>query len=168
MFKQKPKFVFKRTPSAEVMAEVEKGNKFIVLDGDIDDIPDGYMLINLPFKGQSYRTLIPQTLMFYFANPGEGDVDDALEEISDFYGCVEDEEDESIGNGDTSVQETDWATISKNRYTIYLINKLCRHRKGEYDDGEPIPEFDDDTLDSLSLRDDFVEQRRRDKESRVK
>lgn len=154
------KVVIRRVPSNEVLAEIEKGSKFIVVEEnfDLNFTPQGYTLIDMRYKGDSFKALVPQSLLFYMANPGEGSADNALEEIADFYGEAENYEEDAIQNGETSVQEAHWATIARDRYDTYLINKLVRHKKtGE--DGEPIPEFDDRILKELDLDDSYVGSR---------
>ena len=90
--------VIRRLPSNEVLDQVSKGNKFIIVNEDFDPnlVPQGYTLINMKYKNESFRTLVPQSLLFFMANPGEGDSDQALEQIADFYGEAEDYEDELI------------------------------------------------------------------------
>jgi hypothetical protein len=145
-----------------VMNQIEKGNKFVVVNDDFDKafIPQGYTMIDMVHKGDSFKALVPYSLLFYMVNKGEGDVNDALDELTGFYGNAEDYEDEMITNGNTSVQETNWATLAKSSYHIYLINKLVKHKKfGKDDDGEPIAEFNENALSELDLYDDFVEKR---------
>ncbi len=159
---QKKKIIIKKYPSLEVLAQAEKGNKFIIVedDFDFDYIPQGYTLIDMKHKGNSFKTLIPQSLLFYMANPGEGDAEGALEEIADFYGEAEDFEDDMIENGETNIQEANWATLSRNSYETYLVNRLVKRKKGERDEeGEPVPEFNQEVLNKLDLDDDYVTQR---------
>ena len=132
---QQKKVVVRRYPSIEALAQVEKGNKFIVVQDDFDPsfVPQGYTLIDMKHKSNSFRTLVPQSLLFYMANPGEGEPEGALEEIADFYGETKDFEDDLIENGSTSVQEANWANLARGSYQTYLINRLVKHRKGEKD-----------------------------------
>lgn len=156
------KVVIRKTPSSEVLQKVRQGSKFIIVENDFDhsQIPRGYTFIDMKYKGESFKTLIPQSLLFYMAHPGEGSVDDALNELADFYGEAEDFEDDMIERGNTSVQGANWATLSRDNYKTYLINKLVSHKRGERDkDGEPVPEFDQDALKVLDLNDDYVGQR---------
>ena len=76
---QQKKIVVRRYPSAEALAQVERGNKFIVVQDDFDSsfVPQGYTLIDMKHKGSSFKTLIPQSLLFYMANPGEGEPEGA-------------------------------------------------------------------------------------------
>ncbi len=160
--KLKKRKLAKKPPTEEVLKQAEKGNRFIVVqdDFDISYVPMGYTLIDMKHKGDSFKTLIPQSLLFYMANPGEGDAESALEEISDFYGEAKDFEDEMIENGSTSVQQANWATLSRESYKIYLINRLVKHKKGETDErGEPVPEFNPEILEKLNLNEDYVAQR---------
>lgn len=161
---QQRKVVVRRYPSTEALAQVERGNKFIVVQEDFDPsfVPQGYTLIDMKHKGNSFKTLVPQSLLFYMANPGEGKPEGALEEIADFYGETEDFEDEQIEDGNTSVQEANWATLARNSYETYLTNILVKHRKGERDsEGEPVPEFNPEVLARLDLNDPYVAQRAR-------
>ncbi len=156
------KQIIRKTPSNEIMQEVQKGNKFILVEREFNQafIPQGYTLIDMKYKGDSFKTLVPQSLLFYMANPGEDDSDSALEELADFYGDIEDFEEEMIENGDTSPQEANWGTIARESYSTYLINKLVKHKLGESDeDGDSVPEFDEKTLKELDLNDDYVAQR---------
>ena len=159
---KKKTVVIRKHPSDEVLAQVERGNKFVVVKDsfDLSYVPEGYTLINIKYKGDSFKTLVPQSLLFYIANPGEGNSNDALDDIADFYGEVEGFEDDMIGNGQTSVQETNWATLARSSYETYLINKLVKNKKGKSDEkGEPIPEFNSKMLHQLDLNDPYVEQR---------
>ena len=159
--KQK-KIVVRRYPSAEALAQVERGNKFIVVQDDFDPsfVPQGYTLIDMKHKNSSFKTLVPQSLLFYMANPGEGEPEGALEEIANFYGETKDFEDDLIENGNTSVQEANWANLARGSYHTYLINRLVKHRKGERDgEGEPVPEFNPEVLAQLDLSDTYVSQR---------
>lgn len=159
---QQRKVVVRRYPSAEALAQVERGNKFIVVQDDFDQsfVPQGYTLIDMKHKNSSFKTLVPQSLLFYMANPGEGEPEGALEEIANFYGETKDFEDDLIENGDTSVQEANWANLARGSYHTYLINRLVKHRKGERDgEGEPVPEFNPEVLTQLDLNDSYVSQR---------
>ncbi|OGZ70754.1 MAG: hypothetical protein A2904_02505 [Candidatus Staskawiczbacteria bacterium RIFCSPLOWO2_01_FULL_33_9] len=159
---QQRRKIIRRAPSAEALAQIEKGKKFIVVQNDFDlsNVPLGYTLIDMNHRGNSFRTLIPQSLLFYMANPGEGDADGALEEIADFYGDAKDLEDDIIEEGGTNVQEANWATLAKESYETYLVNRLVKHKKGEKDkEGEPVPEFDRSVLHQLDLDDSYVSQR---------
>ncbi len=161
-FQQQRKIVVRRYPSAEALAQVERGNKFIVVQDDFDPshVPQGYTLINMKHKTNSFRTLVPQSLLFYMANPGEGEPEGALEEIANFYGETKDFEDDLIENGDTSVQEANWANLARGSYQTYLINRLVKNGKGERDgEGEPVPEFNPEVLSQLDLSDPYVYQR---------
>lgn len=154
--------VIRRDFPAEALEEVERGNKFIVVEDDFDPggVPQGYTLIDMKHKGSSFKALVPQSLLFFMANPGEGNPESALEEIADFYGEAEDFEDDMIENGQTNVQETNWATSAKDTYQTYLINILVKGKLwGKDEEGEPVPELDPKTLEKLDLNDDYVEQR---------
>ncbi len=154
--------VVRRTPSSSVLQEVQEGNKFIVVENEFDAglVPRGYTLLKMSYKGDAFRTLVPQNLLFYLANPGEGNLDDALEEITDFYGDAKDVEDNNIEEGIRSVQESNLAMSARESYRVYLINKIVKHKKGKRDeDGEPVPEFDSAELKRLGLNDDYVSQR---------
>lgn len=160
--KVRTKTIIRRLPSQDVRAEIQKGNKFIIVQNDFDlnYIPIGYTLIDMKYKDNSFKTLVPQSLLFYMANPGEGDIDDALDEISGFYGEAKDFEDDMIENGETSVQGTNWATLARTSYDTYLINRLVKGKKrGRDENGEPIPEFNQDVLNQLDLFDPYVAQR---------
>ncbi|MBI5872131.1 hypothetical protein HZB88_03525, partial [archaeon] len=130
---------------------------FIIVNDNFDSsyIPLGYMLIDMKYKGDSFKTLVPQSLLFFLANPGEGDVDDALDEISDFYGNVQDFEDDLLEENGNSVQGTNWAVTARTAYATYLINKLTKP-KGENADN---PEWNKKTLKALDINDKFVARR---------
>lgn len=153
--------VVRRYPSDQALEQLKQGKKFVVVEEEFDQsfVPEGYTLINMKHRGNCFRSLVPQVLLFYMANPGEGDTEDALEEIADFYDDAEDFEDDMIEEGETSVQETNWATLARNSYQTYLINRLVKHRKGEKEDGEPVPEFNHKVVYNLDLNDDYVVQR---------
>lgn len=159
--KQKKRLI-RRCPPAEALAQVEKGNKFIIVeDGfDLNYVPERYTLIDMKHKGSSLKTLVPQSLLFFMANPGEGDSNNALEEIADFYDEAKDFEDELIENGEISIQGTNWATLARNSYETYLVNKLVKHKDDESNEGEEsVPEFNPEVLLQLDLDDDYVSQR---------
>ncbi len=99
--------------------------------------------------------LVPQGLLFFMANPGDGDVDEALDNIADFYGEAEEFEDDLIKEGQTSVQEADWATTARQAYKTYLLNKLVKNKGDE----KGNPEIDEEVIESLDLNDDYVGQR---------
>lgn len=156
------KTIVRKLPTHEVLSQVKNGNKFIIVQEDFDNslVPLGYTLINMKYKGDSFRALIPQSLLFYMANPGEGDSGKALDDIADFYGETENYEEDAIREGSTSVQETNWATLARSSYDSYLINQLVKHKNGEGDrNGEPIPEFNCSVLNQLDLNDEYVAQR---------
>ena len=158
-FQQEQKIVIRRTPSPEISDRIRQGKKFIVVEDsfDLGNIPNGYSLVDVKYKGSSFKTLIPQSLIFYMANPGEGSIDDALDEISDFYGDVEDFEEDIMRENGTSVQETDWAVMARGSYRTYLINKLVKSGR-KNNEGEPVPEFKVDELNRLRLYDPEVKK----------
>lgn len=153
----KRKTVFSQTPPYKVLEEIKQGKKFIVVDDSFSQahIPLGYMLIDMRYKSESFRTLVPQNLLFFLANPGEGDVDDALDEIGDFYKDVQDFEDSLLEENSESVQGTNWALTARNAYETYLINKLTQPNKDDADK----PEWNEETKNSLNLDDDYVARR---------
>lgn len=155
--KEKRKFVLHRTPSENVIEEVKKGKKFIVVNDNFDynNIPLGYMLIDMRYKNGSFKSLVPQNLLFFLANPGEGNIDDALDEIGDFYDNVQDFEDELLEENGESVQGTNWAVTARNAYETYLINKLTSPNGDDADK----PEWHEETLKSLKLDDEYVARR---------
>ena len=112
--------ILTRIPPERVYEEVRRGNKFIVLEEDIDIVPESYVLVDMKYKGDSFKTLVPQQLLFYLANPGEGSIDDALENVADFYNEVEDFEDGAINEGSINVQDINWATTSRSTYQVYF------------------------------------------------
>jgi len=158
-FQQEQKIVIRRTPSPEISDRIRQGKKFIVVEDsfDLGNIPNGYSLVDVKYKGSSFKTLIPQSLIFYMANPGEGSIDDALDEISDFYDDVEDFEEDIMRENGTSVQETDWAVMARGSYRTYLINKLVKSGR-KNNEGEPVPEFKIDELNRLRLYDPEVKK----------
>jgi predicted small secreted protein len=139
--------------------------KFIVVEEDFkeDTVPQDYTLINMKYKGDSFKTLVPQSLLFYMVNPGEGNIDDALDEISDFYRNIEDFEDELIEKNESSVQEVNWAMLSRESYQTYIINKLVRDKTYDEDDKNSgqVPEFNPDILHGLDINDEYVANRLR-------
>mgnify|MGYP001599432957 CR=1 FL=1 len=151
------KVVVRRTPSNEVLKAVENGSRFVIVEQDFDsnNVPEGYTLVNMKYRNDSFRTLVPQNLLFYMANPGDGDVDHALEEMANFYGEVEGFEDSMIDEGKTSVQDVNWATNARETYRTYLVNKLVRP-DGSLEDS---PEFNPDALRALDLDDPYVAER---------
>lgn len=157
-YKRKKKLVIRRTPDDEALKQVKKGKKFIIVNNDFTAIPPGFMLIDMKYKGDSFKTLVPQNLLYYLANPGEGnDFDDALDEITDFYSNVEDYEDELLDEGKSSVQGVEWAVSARSAYETYLINKLTQASKKDVD----IPEWNAETMKELDLTDPYVAERAR-------
>jgi hypothetical protein len=141
----------------EVLEQIKRGKKFIPVDKDIDvaSLPNNYMLIDVQYKGDSFKTVVPVSVMIFMSNPGEGNIDDALDLISDFYDEVKDFEEENIENGDVNIQSTNWAVTARSSYKTYLLNKLIEANKEEVD----LPVWNGDVLDSLDLNDDYVMQR---------
>ena len=153
--KLRPQAVIRRMPGPEVLEALRQGKKFIVVDRDFDTVPFGYAMIDMMYRGDSFRTLVPQSLLFYMANPGEGDSDDALDEISDFYDEVKGFEHGLMEDSARSVQGANWATLARNAYEVYLINKLTKGGEGNPD----VFDFDDGVLEGLGLKDDYVAER---------
>lgn len=155
--KDRPKLVIQKTPPARVLDEIRKGKKFVIVDDSFNQsfIPLGYMLIDMMYEDESFKTLVPQNLLYFLANPGEGDVDDALDEIADFYKEVEDFEDENLEENVTSVQGTNWAVTARDAYQTYLINKLTKPNKEDHD----VPEWDEAVLKELNLDDEYIIRR---------
>lgn len=155
--RQQRAVVLRRAPISEVQEAIARGKKFIIVSKEFYQsfIPAGYMFIDMRYKNDSFKTLVPQNLLYFLANPGEGDVDEALNEIGDFYDEVKGFEDELLeGNGE-SVQGTNWAVTARNAYTTYLINKLTKPNKDNPDSAEWNPE----ALEALCLTDDYVARR---------
>jgi hypothetical protein len=148
-------------PNEDILLEVQRGNRFIVVDAAIDPqaVPDGYTLISMKHKGEDFKALIPQSLLFFMANPGEGNPNEALDEIAGFYGNAKDFEDDLINEGKTSVQGANWATLARGSYSTYLVNRLVKHNGTKDDKGEPVPEFDSKVIANLDLLEDYVLQR---------
>lgn len=153
--------VIKKIPSTQVLNEVESGKRFVVVEDAFDTayVPRGYTLINMDFKGDKFRTLVPQSLLFYMANPGEGNPDSALDDLADFYADTKGFEEDMITDSAISVQGANWATLGRSAYHTYLINKLVSSSSRRDTDGEPIPEFNLDTLRALDLTDNYVANR---------
>lgn len=151
------KIVVAQQSPQDVLEQIRQGKKFIVVDNSFNqsNIPLGYMLIDMRYKNESFKTLVPQNLLFYLANPGEGNGDDALDEIGDFYNHVQDFEDELLEEHQDSVQGTNWAVAARKTYATYLINKLTKPNEEDPDH----PEWNEDTLKSLDLEDDYVARR---------
>ena len=140
--KDRKKFILNRPISEDVSKDIAQGKKFIIVDKDLDYIPLGYMLVDMKYKEDSFKVLIPQSLLYFLANPGEGDVDNALDEIADFYENVQDYEDALLEENESSVQGTNWAVTARSAYSTYLINKLTKHNGYDMDK----PEWDSETL----------------------
>jgi hypothetical protein len=148
------------TPSNKVLDEIRGGKKFIIVDDTFipSMVPLGYMLIDMQYKTESFKTLVPQQLLFYLANPGEGKgIDDALDEIRDFYSDIEKFEDNTLEENGGSVQGTNWAVTARNAYQTYLINKLTKGTKGDAD----TPVWTEEVLTSLNINDEYVARRLR-------
>lgn len=149
-------------PSPNVSKEIEAGKQFIIVDDmPLSSIPEGYTLIDMKYKNNSFKALIPQNLLFYMANPGEGNIDDALDQITEFYNNAKDYEDDFIDDGNTSVQQASWSTLAKKSYETYLINKLVKTKNGAYNDGEPVAEFDANVLKQYGFSSHEVDSRAR-------
>jgi len=148
------KVVVVRNTSPDILQKISEGKKFIIVDDSFNDsdVPNGYSLIDMKYKGESFRTLVPQNLLFYMTNPGEDNIDDALDNIADFYGEAEQYEDDLIAETKTSVHETNWATTARSTYQTYLINKLVAKNSNS-------SEFNPETIKALDLDDGFVKQR---------
>lgn len=155
----RPKKVLRKTPSHEVLEQVNEGKKFIPVEDDFDTPIKGYTLLNMKYGGDSFKLLVPQSFLFYVANQGEGMADDALDELGDFYEEAEDYEKDLISEGSTNVQEANIATDARGAYKTYLINKLVTRTFERDDDGEPVAEFDQSTLNDLDLKDEYVANR---------
>jgi hypothetical protein len=158
----KQKRVVINTLPNEVNEKLEKGNKFVVVDQFFDAkyLPKGYTCVNMAYKDEPFKVVVPQSLLFYMANPGEGDSTDALDEIARFYDNAKDYEDELINEGKRNVQGASWATMAKNNYEVYLINKLVSGKFFKKDsEGEPLPEFENKVLTQLDVNDKYVEDR---------
>ena len=153
--------VIRRIPPEQALQEIRNGNKFVVVEREFDAnfVPDGYTLIKLNYKQDTMNALVPQSLLFFMVNPGEGNSNDALEEIADFYSDAKNFEGDRIDQGETSIQESVWTTNARSSYQTYLINKLVKSSNKRDDNGEPLPEFNSDTLNELDLNDDYVIQR---------
>ncbi|MFC1698131.1 hypothetical protein ACFL1H_07350 [Nanoarchaeota archaeon] len=148
-------------PSNEVMAQVARGSKFIPVEKDFNHayIPHGYSFLDMKYKGVSFKILLPQNLIYFNANPGEGNIDEALDELWDGYNEAEDYEDELIINGQTNVQESNLATMFRLNYRKYVINKLVVAGCKIGEDGEPIAEYDEEVLNELDINDSYVNDR---------
>lgn len=156
-FREEKKRVIRRLPTPEVLEQIGQGKKFIIVEHAFDPayLPDNYMVIDIQYRGESLKTVVPMNVMIYMSNPGEGDLDDALDEISDFYDEVKDFQNEHLENGDTSIQSTNWAGVARNSYSTYLINKLTQANEDDAD----VPEWNEETIEELDLHDDYVAQR---------
>ena len=149
ILKEREKFVLRKAGTSEEVNEaLRQGRKLVFVDRDMD-VPDGYMLLTVNYKGQEVKAVVPEMLLSYMANPGEGNPDEALDEIADFYGDSKDYEDEAIGAGETSVQKADITTSARNAYEVYLINKLTKDGKN----------FNQEEIERLGLDDREVKER---------
>jgi len=157
--KQKKKFI-RRVPSDDVLDQVQKGRQFIPVDDEFDTQIEGYTQLKRTYKGDAFNVLVPHELLFYVANEGEGNADEALDVLADFYSEAGDYEDDMIEDGNTSVQEANLATAARSSYKTFLVNKLVKHKIWAKDeDGEPVADFDAKTLKDLDLNDSYVEER---------
>jgi hypothetical protein len=148
----------------DVEAKIRAGSRFIIVDENLrfSSVPQGFTLIDMKYKDDIFRALVPQQLLFYIANPGENSPDEALDSLTEFYTEVEGLEDTMMNQGHMSVQEADWATLARRSYGTYIINKLVKSSAGKLsEDGEPLPEFDSQTIKQLDLKDAYVEARTR-------
>jgi hypothetical protein len=145
--KQKP-ILARAKSSDEVRQLIRQGRKLVFVENDLD-VPDGYMLLTVNFKGQKVRAVMPERLLFYMANRGEGDAGDALDEIADFYRDAEENEADSIAKGEASAQKADIVTGARNSYEVYLINKLTSNGT----------KFSAEEIKRLGLDDSDIERR---------
>lgn len=154
--KVRQKVIVRKATSNEVVTQIRDGSKFIIVDDSFhqSQIPRGFTLINVRYREDSFKTLVPQATLFFVAEPGENDPGEALDEVADFYRDIKFFEDDMIERGDTSVQGANWASTARESYRTYLINVLV---KGNEDDNDP--EFDKETLKRLDLDDPFVRDR---------
>lgn len=151
---RQPRRILSRVPSHQVMEQVHEGKKFIPVEEEFSTPVDGYTLLTMNYKGDPFKVLVPHSLLCYVANQGEGDIDDALDELGDFYEEGGEYEDELIEKGETNVQEANLITDARKAYHVYLINKLVVEKEGEHD-----IEFDEQVLERLDLNDEYVSQR---------
>lgn len=154
---EKKSRIIRRAPSSEALNLLKQGKKFIPVEKafDVAYLPDDYMLIDMQYKDESFKTIVPMSVMIYMSNPGEGDLDDALDEITDFYDEVKDFEDDLLEDNDHSIQGTNWAVTARSSYSTYLTNKLTKGNDEDID----TPEWNEKTLEKLDIQDDFVDQR---------
>lgn len=147
-----------RQPPDDALRQISEGRKFVVVDDSFTSqfIPANYTLINMRYKGEAFKMLVPQSLLYFIANPGEGDADDALDEIADFYRDAETFEDEQMENGRTSVQGANWATLARNSYSTYLINALV---EGTFTLGGFSPRFRKEVFKQLGFNDRYIHER---------
>lgn len=151
-FKQKQRIVYRPAEPEYAGRLVKQGRKFIPVGEDFpeDNIPEEYTLARVRYDGETFSALVPKQTFFYMANPGEGgDAHGALDEIADLYGEIEDFEKELMGRSGTSLQEADWAMMSRDSYATYLVNILTNDGSG----------FDPAALDDIGLNDPYVEKR---------
>ncbi|HLC56079.1 MAG TPA: hypothetical protein VJJ23_02475, partial [Candidatus Nanoarchaeia archaeon] len=49
--------IVRRTPSAEVLEQVTRGNKFVIVEEEFDQnfVPQGYTLIDMKYKDDSFK-----------------------------------------------------------------------------------------------------------------
>lgn len=148
-----------KTAGPEVDGQIQLGKKCIVVQDDIDDafIPDNYTLIDMWYGSENFKVLVPQKVLFYIANEGEGNDEDALDDLADFYDESIDIEDDAMERGELSVTKAHWSTLGRSAYKTYCINKLVTHGNGRDDDGEPLADFDSKIIDSLDLNDEYVD-----------
>lgn len=153
---KKTRKVLSRVPSNEVMEQVHEGKKFIPVEDDFDTPIDGYTLLSMQYRGDQFKLLVPHSFLFYVANEGEGNIDDALDELGDFYEEAKDYEEDLIAEGLTNVQEANVTTDARRAYHTFLINKLVTPTREKDEEGEPIAEFNQKALEELDLTDEYI------------
>ncbi len=152
----------RRTPSSEISDLVAQGKKFIPVEQDFDKryVPDGYSKLNVTYKGERFIALVPQHVVAIIANEGEGDDNNALDELADFYDEIRQFEDGLILTGATNTAAIDLFTTTVDNYNTHLENALAVPKKegdGSVDLDTPV--FNRDLLAGLDVDDAFVEQR---------
>lgn len=152
MLRERQKTIVRPASVDEAIEKTKQGKRFIPVDDSFGtgNLPDGYLLTHTMYQGKKFSVLMPRQAFWYMANAGEGgDLDSALDEVADLYSDIKDVEKEFFINGDTIVQEVDWATLSRENYTTYLINKLTKNGK----------DFDKNTMEEICANDSYVDDR---------
>ena len=155
------KVAYRSVAPTYILELLAKGQKFVPFQGQIDpnSLPPGYSIMEMQYKGTTFKAIVPQTLLYFMANPGEGNADGALDELAEFYREIEGVENTAIANGETNLQLGKFGQWARESYGTYLINKVIRIRGGQDEEGQPLSELDPKVMERLGLNDPYVLER---------